>query len=93
MPLVKLVFEEKEYTIECKPGEEEFLREAEKTIKKKIDNLESAKELNHSKKFLIISLLLASELNNLAKSLDDSSIDYKKIMAELNNLEDLLKKK
>ena len=93
MPLVKLVFEEKEYNIECKPGEEEFLREAEKTIKKKIDTLENIKELNHSKKFLIISLLLASELNNLQKNSNDLSVEYKQIMNELNNLEDLLKKK
>ena len=93
MPLVKLVFEEKEYNIECKPGEEEFLREAEKTIKKKIDTLENIKELNHSKKFLIISLLLASELNNLQKNSNDLSVEYKQIMNVLNNLEDLLKKK
>ena len=92
MTILKLKIDNTNYEIECKKGEEEILREAEKLINLKFKDNPNLEQLSQSKKFLMISLLLAGDLSilqkELLKKIDDQ--DYKKILEDLDILEKII---
>ena len=56
MTILKVKIDNTNYEIECKKGEEEILREAEKLINLKFKDNPHLEQLSQSKKFLMISL-------------------------------------
>ena len=91
MPILKLKIENTEYDIECKSGEENLLREAEKIINEKLQIINPSQNLTKSKKFLILSLTLASEL--FIKSTKEDQSEFNKISNKLSNLEKIVEEK
>tara|TARA_Y100000589_G_scaffold37630_1_gene31462 strand:- start:1444 stop:1737 length:294 start_codon:yes stop_codon:yes gene_type:complete len=88
MPILKLKIEDTEYDIECKTGEENLLREAEKILNEKLKIINSSKNLTKSKRFLILSLTLASEL--FIKSSKEDQNELNKISNKLKSLEKIV---
>ena len=90
MTILKVKIDNTNYEIECKKGEEEILREAEKLINLKFKDNPHLEQLSQSKKFLMISLLAGdlSILQKLLKNIDDQ--DYKKILEDLDILEKIV---
>ena len=93
MPLVKLVIDKVHYEVECKEGEESLLKESENLLNEMFEKNSQIKNLPQSKKYLMMSLLLAGEVNTSKRKDEKKMIDFKKIMAELEKLEDIVDKK
>ena len=80
------------YDVECGEGEEEYLREAEKSLNLKIDENPHVRNLSQSKKFLMLSLLLAAEINRQNNINKNNNKEFEKIQKELIELEEVLQK-
>ena len=93
MPVVKLVIDNVHYEVECKQGEESLLKESEELLNEMFEKNSQIKNLSQSKKYLMMSLLLASEVNISKRENEKKMIDFKKIMSELEKLEDIVDKK
>ena len=93
MPVVKLVIDKVHYEVECKDGEESLLKESEELLNEMFEKNSQIKNLPQSKKYLMMSLLLAGEVNTSKRKDEKKMIDFKKIMAELEKLEDIVDKK
>lgn len=93
MPVVKLVIDNVHYEVECKQGEESLLKESEELLNEMFEKNSQIKNLSQSKKFLMMSLLLASEVNISKRENEKKITDFKKIMSELEKLEDIVDKK
>ena len=93
MPVVKLVIDKVHYEVECKEGEESLLKESEELLNEMFEKNSQIKNLPQSKKYLMMSLLLAGEVNISKRKDEKKMIDFKKIMAELEKLEDIVDKK
>lgn len=93
MPVVKLVIDNVHYEVECKEGEESLLKESEELLNEMFEKNSQIKNLSQSKKFLMMSLLLASEVNISKRENEKKTTDFKKIMSELEKLEDIVDKK
>jgi uncharacterized protein with ParB-like and HNH nuclease domain len=93
MPVVKLVIDNVHYEVECKQGEESLLKESEELLNEMFEKNSQIKNLSQSKKFLMMSLLLASEVNISKRENEKKTTDFKKIMSELEKLEDIVDKK
>ena len=92
MPLVKLVIDKVHYEVECKEGEESLLKESEELLNEMFEKNSQITNLPQSKKYLMMSLLLAGEVSILKRE-GEKVIDFKKIMSELEELEDIVEKK
>ena len=93
MPVVKLVIDKVHYEVECKEGEESLLKESENLLNEMFEKNSQIKNLPQSKKYLMMSLLLAGEVSILKREGEKKVIDLKKIMSELEELEDIVEKK
>ena len=93
MPLVKLVIDKVHYEVECKDGQESLLKESEQLLNEMFEKNSQIKNLSQSKKYLMMSLLLAGEVNMSKKQDERKIIDCKKIMSELEKLEEIVDKK
>jgi len=93
MPVVKLMIDKVHYEVECKEGEESLLKESEELLNEMFEKNSQIKNLPQSKKYLMMSLLLAGEVNTSKRKDEKKMIDFKKIMAELEKLEDIVDKK
>ncbi len=90
MTILKLTIDNIGYEIECKRGEENLLRNAEKLLNSNLDNNPHLKKLSQSKKFLMLSLLLAADLSFIKNKHEDEEEDFKKIFNELSELEKIM---
>ena len=93
MPVVKLLIDKVHYEVECKDGEESLLKESEQLLNEMFEKNSQIKNLPQSKKYLMMSLLLASEVNITKMQNEKKIINLKKIMSELEKLEDIVDKK
>jgi len=93
MPVVKLLIDKVHYEVECKDGEESLLKESEQLLNEMFEKNSQIKNLPQSKKYLMMSLLLASEVNITKMQNEKKIINFKKIMSELEKLEDIVDKK
>ena len=93
MPVVKLVIDKVHYEVECKDGEESLLKESEELLNEMFEKNSQIKNLPQSKKYLMMSLLLAGEVNTSKRKDEKKMIDFKKIMSELEELEEIVEKK
>ena len=76
--------------IECKKGEENLLRKAEELLNLNLDNNPHLKKLSQSKKFLMLSLVLAADLSSSKKQFNDDEENFKKVLNELSELEEII---
>ena len=93
MPVVKLLIDKVHYEVECKDGEENLLKESEQLLNEMFEKNSQIKNLPQSKKYLMMSLLLAGEVNIAKMKNEKKIINFKKIMSELEKLEDIVDKK
>ena len=93
MPVLKLVIDKEHYEIECEDGEESLLKESEQLLNDMFEKNSQIKNLSQSKKYLMMSLLLAGEVNTSKRQDAKKIIDFKKIMSELEKLEEIVDKK
>ena len=93
MPVVKLLIDKVYYEVECKDGEENLLKQSEQLLNEMFEKNSQIKNLPQSKKYLMMSLLLAGEVNVSKRLNEKKIIDFKKIMSELEKLEDIVDKK
>ena len=93
MPVVKLLIDKVRYEVECKDGEESLLKGSEQLLNEMFEKNSQIKNLPQSKKYLMMSLLLASEVNITKMQNEKKIINFKKIMSELEKLEDIVDKK
>lgn len=68
---MKIIIDQKYYDVECREGEEDLLRDAEKMINEKINMISDKENLSTLKKFLIVSLMLAGDFKLIEKKLED----------------------
>ena len=92
MTILKVIIDKVIYDVECGEGEEEYLREAEKSLNLKIDENPHVRNLSQSKKFLMLSLLLAAEINRQNNINKNNNKEFEKIQKELIELEEVLQK-
>ena len=90
MTILKLKIDNIGYEIECKKGEENLLRKAEELLNSSLDNNPHLKNLSQSKKFLMLSLILAADLSFSKKQGKDEDENFKKVLNELSELEEIV---
>ena len=90
MTILKLKIDNIGYEIECKKGEENLLRKAEELLNSSLDNNPHLKALSQSKKFLMLSLVLAADLSSSKKQVKDEEENFKKVLNELSELEEII---
>ena len=90
MTILKLKIDNIDYDIECKKGEENLLRTAEKLLNLNLNNNPHLKTLSQSKKFLMLSLVLAADLNSSKKQFKDDEENFKKVLNGLSELEEIV---
>ena len=90
MTILKLKIDNIDYEIECKKGEENLLRTAEKLLNLNLNNNPHLKTLSQSKKFLMLSLVLAADLNSSKKQFKDDEENFKKVLKGLSELEEIV---
>ena len=90
MTILKLKIDNIDYEIECKKGEENLLRKAEQLLNSNLKNNPHLKTLSQSKKFLMLSLLLAADLSSSKKQIKDEEENFKKVLNELCELEEII---
>ena len=83
---MKIIIDKKHYDIECNQGEEQLLRDAEKIINIKIEELPDKENLSESKKFLLISLMLAGDLKLIKNFIEDTDKDLDLVDTEILSL-------
>ena len=90
MTILKLKIDNIDYEIECKKGEENLLRKAEQLLNSNLKNNPHLKTLSQSKKFLMLSLVLAADLSSSKKQVKDEEENFKKVLNELSELEEII---
>ena len=90
MTILKLKIDNIDYEIECKKGEENLLRKAEQLLNSNLNNNPQFKTLSQSKKFLMLSLVLAADLSSSKKQMKDEEENFKKVLNELSELEEII---
>ena len=70
---MKIIIDQKSYDVECREGEEDLLKDAEKMINEKFNMISNHENLSDLKKFLIVSLMLAGDLKLNKKKLEDTN--------------------
>ena len=90
MTILKLKIDNIGYEIECKKGEENLLRKAEELLNSSLDKNPHLKTLSQSKKFLMLSLILAADLSSSKKQDKDEEENFKKVLNELSELEEII---
>ena len=90
MTILKLKIDNIDYDIECKKGEENLLRTAEKLLNLNLNNNPHLKTLSQSKKFLMLSLVLAADLSSSKKQFKDDEENFKKVLNGLSELEEIV---
>ena len=90
MTILKLKIDNIDYEIECKKGEENLLRKAEQLLNSNLNNNPHLKTLPQSKKFLMLSLVLAADLSSSKKQVKDEDENFKKVLNELSELEEII---
>ena len=70
---MKIIIDQKSYDVECREGEEDLLKDAEKMINEKFNIISNHENLSDLKKFLIVSLMLAGDLKLNKKKLEDTN--------------------
>ena len=90
MTILKLKIDNIGYEIECKKGEEHLLRKAEELLNINLDKNPHLKRLSQSKKFLMLSLILAADLSFSKKQGKDEDENFKKVLNELSELEEII---
>ena len=90
MTILKLKIDNIDYEIECKKGEENLLRKAEQLLNSNLNNNTHLKTLSQSKKFLMLSLVLAADLSSSKKQVKDEEENFKKVLNELSELEEII---
>ena len=83
---MKIIIDKKHYDIECNEGEEQLLRDAEKIINIKIEELPDKENLSESKKFLLISLMLAGDLKLIKNFIEDTDKELDLVDTEILSL-------
>lgn len=69
---MKIIIDQKSYDVECREGEEDLLKDAEKMINEKFNMISNHENLSDLKKFLIVSLMLAGDLKLNKNKLEDT---------------------
>ena len=90
MTILKLKIDNIDYEIECKKGEENLLRTAEKLLNSNLNYNPHLKTLSQSKKFLMLSLVLAADLSSSKKQFKDDEENFKKVLNGLSELEEIV---
>ena len=90
MTILKLKIDNIDYEIECKKGEENLLRKAEQLLNSNLKNNPHLKTLSQSKKFLMLSLVLAADLSSSKTQVKDEEENFKKVLNELSELEEII---
>ena len=90
MTILSLKIDNIDYEIECKKGEENLLRKAEQLLNSNLNNNPHLKTLSQSKKFLMLSLILAADLCFSKKQGKDEDENFKKVLNELSELEEII---
>ena len=90
MTILKLKIDNIDYEIECKKGEENLLRKAEQLLNSNLNKNPHLKTLSQSKKFLMLSLVLAADLSSSMKQVKDEEENFKKVLNELSELEEII---
>ena len=90
MTILKLKIDNIDYESECKKGEENLLRTAEKLLNLNLNNNPYLKTLSQSKKFLMLSLVLAADLSSSKKQFKDDEENFKKVLNGLSELEEIV---
>ena len=90
MTILKLKIDNIDYEIECKKGEENLLRKAEQLLNSNLNKNPHLKTLSQSKKFLMLSLVLAADLSSCKKQVKDEEENFKKVLNELSELEEII---
>ena len=90
MTILKLKIDNIDYEIECKKGEENLLRKAEQLLNSNLNKNPHLKTLSQSKKFLMLSLVLAADLSSSKKQIKDEEENFKKVLNELSELEEII---
>jgi len=93
MTILKLKIDNIDYEIECKKGEENLLRKAEQLLNSNLKNNPHLKTLSQSKKFLMLSLVLAADLGSIKTQVKDEEENFKKVLNELSELEEIIEVK
>ena len=70
---MKIIIDQKSYDVECREGEEDLLKDAEKMINEKFNIISNHENLSDLKKFLIVSLMLAGDLKLNKNKLEDTN--------------------
>jgi len=70
---MKIIIDQKSYDVECREGEEDLLKDAEKMINEKFNMISNHENLSDLKKFLIVSLMLAGDLKLNKNKLEDTN--------------------
>ena len=72
------------------PTSDKFTNNYEQLINSNLNNNPQFKTLSQSKKFLMLSLVLAADLSSSKKQVKDEEENFKKVLNELSELEEII---